>query len=166
MQYTQSGNTFFITAIFTSEIFIREVLVIREFHYRAFDDLSIYRLVHLQISGHGYTEIFLSLFLSLFLSFSLLVSKHVCQFKLVVAPLTRSIFFSFRQPFIFLNKPRLVVSFLKLLANCFEVSLDRPLLFSYEWFNVVIIVGNYFITNSFVYSSGNCVDNYGARSIP
>lgn len=75
-------------------------------------------------------------------------------------------FLSPSQPFIFLNKPRLVVPFPKLLANCFEVSLDRPLLFSYEWFNVVIIVGNYSITNSFVYSSGNCVDNYGERSIP
>ena len=133
---------------------------------------TIYRSIDSFICKHRATVIRKYFSLSFSLSFSLLVSKHVCQFKLVVAPLIRSIFFFFSfflspsQPFIFLNKPRLVVPFPKLLANCFEVSLDRPLLFSYEWFNVVIIVGNYSITNSFVYSSGNCVDNYGARSIP
>ena len=67
---------------------------------------TIYRSIDSFICKHRATVIRKYFSLSFFLSFSLLVSKHVCQFKLVVAPLIRSIFFflSFAQPAVHFSK--------------------------------------------------------------
>lgn len=54
---------------------------------------------------------------------------------------------------------RLVVPFPELLVNCFKASAnERSVLLSYMWFNIIIIVRNYSITNPLIYFRKNCMN--------
>lgn len=88
-----------------------------------------------------------------------LAPKHVPQIELPVMPLvvSRSISPPFSQIAFLIN--RLVVPFPELLVNCFKASAnERSALLSYMWFNIIIIVRNYSITNPFIYFRRNCMD--------
>lgn len=88
-----------------------------------------------------------------------LAPKHVPQIELPVMPLvvSRSISPPFSQIAFLIN--RLVAPFPELLVNCFKASAkERSALLSYMWFNIIIIVRNYCITNPFIYFRRNCMD--------